>query len=314
MTAELGLAITMGIVALLGAVGAVFWWLNRTPSGYRRDPDAQLPLYSVTLSEGRRRTPSSTTPVSQPVVATPTPRAAPKPAEPAAATPTTVAAPAAPRAAPTPSVAVSAALPVAPMAAPPVAAPVAPPVASPVAAPMAPPVAPTMAPRAAPPVAAPMAPPFAPAATPTLASDALRADAAISEHGVPGSMVEGHRLRFSVPQEGTLQFLPGRLEIANGLDEGREIRFVRVPGPNGTEVTFGRSEGPLYRHIQLREATVSRVHARLVLRESTWRLVNLSATNPAVYNGAMLELGAEQALSDGDRIEMGEVVFVFRNR
>lgn len=127
-------------------------------------------------------------------------------------------------------------------------------------------------------------------------------------------MVEGHRLRFSVPQEGTLQFLPGRLEIANGLDEGREIRFVRVPGPEGTQVTFGRSDGPLYRHIQLREATVSRLHARLTLRDSTWHLINLSATNPAVYNGDMLELGEEQALSDSDRIEMGEVVFVFRSR
>lgn len=140
------------------------------------------------------------------------------------------------------------------------------------------------------------------------------ADQPISANGVPGTQVEGHLLRFSVPQEGTLQFLPGRLEIASGLDSGREIRFVRVPGPNGTEVTFGRSEGPAYRHVQLREGTVSRAHARLRLLEGQWHLCNLSATNPVVHNGKILRDGEEQQLADGDRIEMGEVVFGFRSR
>ena len=294
----------MGIVGLLGAVGAVFWWLNRTPSGYRRDPDAQLPLYSVTLAESRRRTPSSSTPVSQPIVATAMPRSA---ASRAPAPSVATAAPAAP---------VARAAAVAPVA---TIAPTAATAATAAITGKAAPVA-SQTPRPARP-----APPGPPVITPPPVSraDAVPAPAtpgrtsptsAVSENGVPGSMVEGHRLRFSVPQEGTLQFLPGRLEIANGLDEGREIRFVRVAGPNGTEVTFGRSEGPLYRHIQLREATVSRLHARLVLRDSTWQLINLSATNPAVYNSDMLELGAEQTLTDGDRIEMGEVVFVFRSR
>jgi pSer/pThr/pTyr-binding forkhead associated (FHA) protein len=133
-------------------------------------------------------------------------------------------------------------------------------------------------------------------------------------HGVPGTAIEGHLLRFSVPQEGTLQFLPGRLTISSGADAGREIRFVRVPGPDGTVVTFGRSEGPAYRHIQLREATVSRSHARMRLEGSKWHLTNLSATNPVLYNGRMLRDGEEQLLVSGDRIEMGEVVFEFHGR
>ncbi len=149
-------------------------------------------------------------------------------------------------------------------------------------------------------------------ATPGAAS--LAAPRAITANGVPGTEIEGHLLRFSVPQEGTLQFLPGRLEITSGADSGREIRFVRVPGPDGTTVTFGRSEGPAYRHIQLREATVSRQHARLRLDQAQWHLTNLSATNPVVHNGRHLEDGEEQPLSDGDRIEMGEVVFGFRSR
>jgi hypothetical protein len=165
--------------------------------------------------------------------------------------------------------------------------------------------------KPAPAVAARPAPAAAPDATPKAS---LAAPRAITAHGVPGTEIEGHLLRFSVPQEGTLQFLPGRLEITSGADAGREIRFVRVPGPDGTVVTFGRSEGPAYRHIQLREATVSRHHARLRLDQARWHLTNLSATNPVVHNGRQLDDGEEQPLSDGDRIEMGEVVFGFRSR
>ena len=132
--------------------------------------------------------------------------------------------------------------------------------------------------------------------------------------GVPGAMIEGHQLRFSAPVEGTLQFLPGRLEISSGLDTGREIRFVRVPGANGTEVTFGRNAGPLYRHIQLRDQTVSREHARLAFAVGNWTLTNLSQTNPVAHNGRILGLAEEQPLGDGDRLEMGEVVFNFRSR
>jgi len=136
----------------------------------------------------------------------------------------------------------------------------------------------------------------------------------VSSDGVPGSITDGHSVRYSTPMEGTLQFLPGRLEISSGLDTGREIRFVRLPGPNGTEVTFGRNEGPLYRHIQLRDQTVSREHARMTLVDGHWLLTNLSNTNPVAHNGRVLSPGEHQALEDGDRLEMGEVVFSFRSR
>ena len=76
----------------------------------------------------------------------------------------------------------------------------------------------------------------------------------------------------------------------------------------------GRSEGELYRHIQLRDKTVSRAHARLAWRDSTWHLVNLSQTNPVAWNGTILDDEREQRLTDGDRIEMGEVLFTYRSR
>jgi hypothetical protein len=113
--------------------------------------------------------------------------------------------------------------------------------------------------------------------------------------------------------EGTLQFLPGRLEIVDGRDVGQEVRFVRQPGEDTTVVTFGRSEGVPYRHVQLHEPTVSRVHASLSLEGKRWRLTNLSKTNPVVVNGQPLEgEDASMVLTEGDRVEMGEVVFKFR--
>jgi hypothetical protein len=115
------------------------------------------------------------------------------------------------------------------------------------------------------------------------------------------------------PLDGTLQFLPGRLEVVEGRDVGQEIRFVRQPGEEATVVTFGRSEGAPYRHVQLHEPTVSRVHARMSLEDKRWRLTNMSTTNPVVVNGQPLEgEGASMVLTEGDRVEMGEVVFKFR--
>lgn len=140
-----------------------------------------------------------------------------------------------------------------------------------------------------------------------------------------GEAIEGASVRYWRVADGTLQFLPGRLEIAAGRDVGQEIRFVRTAGPDGTTLTFGRAEGVPYRHVQLREPTVSRTHARMTLQSGPsasgfprWQLENLSATNPVVVNGHTLGVdGSARSsviLSDGDRIEMGEVAFIFRAR
>jgi predicted component of type VI protein secretion system len=50
------------------------------------------------------------------------------------------------------------------------------------------------------------------------------------------------------------------------------------------------------------------------LRDGKWYLVNLSQTNPVVWNGSELAHDVEQVLADGDRIDMGEVQFTFRSR
>lgn len=134
------------------------------------------------------------------------------------------------------------------------------------------------------------------------------------EQGSPAGQGSAN-LRLEKPIDGTLQFLPGKLEVVEGRDVGQEIRFVRTPGPEGQTITFGRQEGAQYRHVQLQEKTVSRQHAKMVLEGKTWSLHNLSKTNPVSVNGlALVDEGASVVLRDGDRIEMGEVVFRFRSR
>ncbi len=126
---------------------------------------------------------------------------------------------------------------------------------------------------------------------------------------------DGETLRFALPDAGTLQFLPGRLQVVVGPETGREIRFVRSPNTGETDVSFGRSEGPPHRHIQLLVPTVSRRHALMSLLDEHWSLQNLSATNPVTLNGRRLAPDeVVPLLVDGDRIEMGEVVFVFHGR
>ncbi|MCC6318432.1 MAG: FHA domain-containing protein [Gemmatimonadaceae bacterium] len=128
-------------------------------------------------------------------------------------------------------------------------------------------------------------------------------------------VVMGHSLRFHRPSDGTLQFLQGFLEVVGGPDAGHEVRFVHPALGESPDITFGRKEGPPYRHVQLLEPTVSRTHARLSPEGDRWRLTNLSRTNPVVVNGAALDgVNSAQLLNDDDLVEMGALVFRFRAR
>ena len=95
-----------------------------------------------------------------------------------------------------------------------------------------------------------------------------------------------------------------------GGDEGAEIRFVAMKD-EPVAMMFGRAPGEGPMHVQLKQRTVSRTHAVIRLRDDDWFLENLSMTNPTVLNGEVM--GAqEKPLAEGDRIEMGEVTFCFR--
>ncbi len=145
----------------------------------------------------------------------------------------------------------------------------------------------------------------------TMVEDPVTATTGPFTPGTVGpEVVHGHSLRFHRPADGTLQFFPGSFQVVGGPDAGHELRFVR-PGPgDAPDITFGRKEGPPYRHVQLLEPTVSRSHARMTPDGNGWRLANLSRTNPVVVNGRSLEgVNASHRLRHDDLIEMGALVF-----
>ena len=117
----------------------------------------------------------------------------------------------------------------------------------------------------------------------------------------------------AAPPGAALQFLPGRLEFM-GEPGTPDIHFVRQPGP-ATVITLGRGRGSPERHVQLARATVSRRHAQLRYAAGRWTVCNLSGTNPLRVNGRSLTPDVETCvLVDGDRLELGEVAFIFREK
>ena len=111
----------------------------------------------------------------------------------------------------------------------------------------------------------------------------------------------------------TLQLLPGRLEVITGMPTD-SIRFIKQPGVTQS-VTLGRTRGEPGTHVQIPSPTVSRMHVRMSFEGGRWTLENLSETNPVSINGRPATgRGARCVLSEGDRIEMGEVAFHFRQR
>ena len=120
---------------------------------------------------------------------------------------------------------------------------------------------------------------------------------------------DGKTIKFSRPPTGTMKLLPGHLEVIEGADAGEIIRFMKISGQPG-EITFGRVAGRPYTHIELKEPTVSREHARMHLQAGTWVLENRSTTNPVVVNGHEID-DTGYPLKDGDEIEMGQVKFKF---
>ena len=115
------------------------------------------------------------------------------------------------------------------------------------------------------------------------------------------------------PLTGTLRMLPGRLEVVSGLEQRAEIRFVHTATAGDQRVTLGRAPGAPYDHVTLSSQTVSREHAAMTFSRDGWTITNLSTTNPVRVNGAAVDVdGAAVMLSDGDLVELGEVVLRYR--
>lgn len=128
---------------------------------------------------------------------------------------------------------------------------------------------------------------------------------------------DGQTVAFTTPsaEGGTVQLLPGRLEVLEGADRGEDIRFERPPSGE-PEFTFGRRSSPGDpTHIELKVPTVSREHAVMRWTDDAWEIENRSTTNPLRVEGDVLSGdGASRTLEGGERIEMGRVTFRFHER
>ena len=119
-------------------------------------------------------------------------------------------------------------------------------------------------------------------------------------------------LKFKAPPK-TMKFVPGRLVIAAGPDQGKEFRIAGRPTPDGNVVTIGRAEVEgerAFAHIQLGDTyrTVSRMQAEIIQQDQTILLKNTSETNPTMVNGDQVPAGSTVELQDGDMIRMGELM------
>ena len=119
-------------------------------------------------------------------------------------------------------------------------------------------------------------------------------------------------LKFKAPPK-TMKFIPGRLVVAAGPDQGKEFRIAGHPTPEGNVVTIGRAEVEgerAFAHIQLGDTyrTVSRMQAEIIQQDETILLRNKSDTNPTMVNGEQVDAETTVELEDGDMIRMGEMM------
>ena len=92
------------------------------------------------------------------------------------------------------------------------------------------------------------------------------------------------------------------LVCKSGPDKGR--KFDLRP----QETRIGRERGP--NQIVLGDPTVSGLHAKILMRDSGCMLYDLGSRNGTWVNGATLEGG--MSVNDGDEIQLGETVLIFK--
>ena len=112
----------------------------------------------------------------------------------------------------------------------------------------------------------------------------------------------------------TLQFIPGKLIITAGEDQGKEFLISGYPTPKGNVVSIGREVvvgERMYSHIQLNDRTVSRRQAELIHKEDKLFLKNISETNYTALDGK--ELGPQEVrhVKQNAVIKMGDLEFQY---
>jgi len=112
----------------------------------------------------------------------------------------------------------------------------------------------------------------------------------------------------------TMVYIPGKLEIMNGNDAGKQFVLAAYPAPSGPTVTIGSREETgerKFSHIRLLEKTVSRAQAELIYKEKKLYIKNLSNTNFTQLNGSDLRPDETGEVIPESKIRVGEIVFQY---
>lgn len=104
------------------------------------------------------------------------------------------------------------------------------------------------------------------------------------------------------------------LDLAAGDAPDAHVEITEGPG-KGTrfglraECVIGRTASA---DIPVASASVSRRHAEIYAQGGAWFVTDLGSTSPTLVNGARLGT-SPRALAEGDRIQVGEVILVYRS-
>lgn len=119
---------------------------------------------------------------------------------------------------------------------------------------------------------------------------------------VAGDIVDGN----STIIEATNPEGQGSLMITNGPQEGQTIALLL------NELEIGRATSTATWQILLQDPSVSRPHARIRKKGAIWYLVDLQSSNGSKLNNKRLDPHKDTALQDGDKIELGGSILLFR--
>lgn len=135
--------------------------------------------------------------------------------------------------------------------------------------------------------------------------------AAVHESPVRAELpfIEGQTVRLAAPPQGTVKILPGWFEVLGEEGAARQILLFQPKNQPAGDITFGRTTGPAFSHIQLKPATVS-IHQAMVRHDNGQVLLtNLApaSSNPTRVNQNALGMNQAVPLQNQDLVEMGEV-------
>lgn len=97
----------------------------------------------------------------------------------------------------------------------------------------------------------------------------------------------------------------GKLIITTGPQEGNTIPLLL------NTLTVGRATSRANWEIALQDASVSRPHARLELKNGDWYIYDMGSANGTLVNGKAVDGGGYQ-LRDGDIVAFGATLALFR--